>query len=123
MKKSMLVATALIAISTTAQAEALRLNRTLFSSDEFNIQGRIELNLTNTSSKEIVAFKGTIVCNDAFGEEVIRMPVISRSANIPAGKTDSYIWAVGIWTREGKLIQTNNARNFKCSFVNQQIVN
>ena len=123
MKKTLLTLAATIAITTSAHAQDLKVTSAEFSGGQFNMEGMISLNLANTTSTDISAFKGTIICLDAFDDEAIKMSVLARSANIPANTTKQKTWKASMFSDTSDILINNDAKNFKCSLEDQKIVN
>ena len=123
MKKTLLTIAATIAITTSAQAQDLKVQGTEFSGGQFNIEGIIRLDLANTTSKDIQAFKGTILCLDAFDDEAIKLTVKARSANIPANSSKQLSWQASMLSPVNDILINNDAKNFRCSLEDQKIVN
>ena len=123
MKKTLLTIAATVAITTSAQAQDLKVQGTEFSGGDFNIEGIIRLDLANTTSKDIQAFKGTILCLDAFDDEAIKLTVKARSANIPANSSKQLSWKASMFSPVNDILINNDAKNFKCSLEDQKIVN
>ena len=80
-------------------------------------RAKISLTLKNLGEQEIIAWKGVLKCDDALGDEAFRIELTNRSANIPSGGIRKETWETLAFDGAGKTIQTNDARNFDCGFV------
>lgn len=80
-------------------------------------RAKISLTLKNLGEQEIIAWKGVLKCDDALGDEAFRIELKNRSANIPSGGIRQETWETLAFDGAGKTIQTNDARNFDCEFV------
>lgn len=80
-------------------------------------RAKISLTLKNLGEQEIIAWKGVLKCDDALGDEAFRIELKNRSANIPSGGIRQETWETLAFDGAGKTIQTNDARNFDCGFV------
>jgi hypothetical protein len=80
-------------------------------------RAKISLTLKNLGEQEIIAWKGVLKCDDALGDEAFRIELKNRSANIPSGGIRQETWETLAFDGVGKTIQTNDARNFDCEFV------
>ena len=104
--------------------EDLSLEKVVFgrNPNEYITQGSIVLRVKNNTKNEIVAWKATVVCKDAFNEPVLRLSVVSRSANIKPGQTVGGTWMPNMFSDESDLLLNNTAKNFTCSLENTKIV-
>ena len=108
--------------SKMANADDISISGTTFGQDEFGLSAEFSTNVKNNTDKTIKAWKGDFVCLDAFGDKVINIKVVSRSANIePKGSRYSG-WKISFIDTGADVIMNNDASNFKCSINNQQIV-
>lgn len=80
-------------------------------------RAKISLTLKNLGKQEIIAWKGVLKCDDALGDEAFRIELTNRSANIPSGGIRQETWETLAFDGAGKTIQTNDAKNFDCEFI------
>ena len=80
-------------------------------------RAKISLTLKNLGDEEIIAWKGILRCDDALGDEAFKIELTNRSANIPSGGSRQESWETLAFDGAGKTIQTNDAKNFDCGFV------
>jgi hypothetical protein len=124
MKKTLLTIAATIAITTSASANDLTLDKVEFRTDaDFAIKSFIDLTVTNHSDKEIIAFKGQVTCLDAFGDLAFVYRIKSTSANILPNATEIKTWSPEMFSEVGEVVGNNNAKNFKCSLGDLKIAN
>ena len=123
MKKTLLTIAATIAITTSASANDLTLDKVEFSKGEYGVKSFIDLTVTNHSDKEIIAFKGQVTCLDAFGDPAFVYGVKASSANVLPNATETLTWSPNMFSKVGQIVGNNNAKNFKCSIGDLKIAN
>jgi hypothetical protein len=123
MKKTLLTIAATIAITTSASANDLTLDKVEFSKGEYGVQSFIDLTVTNHSDKEIIAFKGQVTCLDAFGDPAFVYGLKASSANVLPNATETLTWSPNMFSKVGQIVGNNNAKNFKCSLGDLKIAN
>jgi len=110
--------------SLAKELNGLKLEGVRFGVDKmFGVSGQIQLDLTNTTDKEVVAYKVNFQCNDAFGDKAFAMNLTSKSANIPAGQSDTGSWEPNMFGNAADILKNNDAKNFDCGFNSVQVVN
>jgi len=119
MKKFIFV-TALLGSS--VYAAEIELNNVVFRSGEFGIEPIIELSISNNTQNEVVAFKAGLTCLDAFGDVAFTLNITDRSANIPPRARVTGAWKPNMFSDAGKIVLSNDAKNFSCSFEDIQVV-
>jgi hypothetical protein len=123
MKKTLLTIAATIAITTSASANDLTLDKVEFSKGEYGVKSFIDLTVTNHSDKEIIAFKGQVTCLDAFGDPAFVYGLKASSANVLPNATETLTWSPNMFSKVGQIVGNNNAKNFKCSLGDLKIAN
>jgi hypothetical protein len=123
MKKTLLTIAATIAITTSASANDLTLDKVEFSKGEYGVKSFIDLTVTNHSDKEIIAFKGQVTCLDAFGDPAFVYGVKASSANVLPNATETLTWSPNMFSKVGQIVGANDAKNFKCSIGDLKIAN
>ena len=126
MKK--LITSTVIALSLSASASAAQ---DLVMEDFFFLKGDnsfinqavFAMRVRNNSDQEIVAYKGTVVCRDAFGDVAFRLGIIKRSANLEPGETSVDRWEPNMFSDANNIIISNRKTNFDCDFTSVQIAN
>ena len=122
MKKTLLILAATIAISTTAHANDIQLVGYKFGPDEYDIGGKITVDIMNVSNKEVVAAKYTIVCDDAFGDRALTMKLKDTSMNIAPGASDKTTWVPNMFSRVAHILRSNDAKNFDCRLEDIKVI-
>ena len=123
MKKTLLTIAATIALSTTASASDMTLDKIEFRVGEYDIKSFIDLTVTNHSDKEIIAFKGQVTCLDAFGDPAFEYGIKASSANVLPNATETFTWSPNRFSKVGQIAKANDAKNFKCSLGDLKIAN
>ena len=123
MKKTLLTIAAVATISTSAYANDMTLDNVEFSVGEYGMKSFIDLTVTNHSDKEIVAFKGQIICLDAFGDLAFEYGIKASSANVLPKATEILTWSPNMFSKVGQIVKANDAKNFKCSLGDLKIAN
>jgi len=123
MKKTILTAAALIAITSTASAADIKMTDYSFGKGNYDMGGSITVTLENVSNKEVVAAKYTIICNDAFGDRALGMKVKDRSLNLKPGASDSSTWVPNMFSKSADILKNNKAENFECFLEDVKTVN
>ena len=95
----------------------IAVNNLSFGTDQYGIYGVLRFSVKNDTDKEIIAWKGRFVCRNAFGEEAFALNLSDDSSNIKPGKSDSAAFQLNPYEKAGKLVLTNDAKNFKCGFT------
>ena len=122
MKKTLLILAATIAISTTAYANDIQLVGYKFGPDEYDIGGKITVDIMNVSNKEVVAAKYTIVCDDAFGDRALTMKLKDTSMNIAPGASDKTTWVANMFSSVAHILRSNDAKNFDCRLEDIKVI-
>jgi hypothetical protein len=109
-------------VTKTSSKDELELVSVSFGVDKFGISPQLRATVKNNTASEIVAWKGAMVCKDAFGDVAFRTKLNNKSANIAAGDTDNGLWELNMFGKAGSTIKNNDAKNFDCSLEDVKLV-
>ena len=109
-------------VTKTSSKDELELVSVSFGVDKFGISPQLRATVKNNTASEIVAWKGAMVCKDAFGDVAFRSKLNNKSANIAAGDTDNGLWEFNMFGKAGSVIKNNDAKNFTCSLSDVKLV-
>ena len=122
MKKTLLTLAATIAIATSASANDIQMIGYEFGSGEYDMGGKITVNIKNLSNKEVVAGKYNIVCDDAFGDRALTMKIKDTSMNIAPGASNKSSWVPNMFSKMATLLKNNDAKNFDCKLEDIKVI-
>lgn len=95
------------------------------------ITPKIGLTVHNSDEKVVTAWRGRLVCIDAFGDRVINIPAISRSANIDPESEQYFERRLNAQIGDSDrrevsqaaiIVLENDAKNFDCSLSDIETV-
>lgn len=121
-RNTIIVGLSLFAASLSLHASDIEIKNVKFDKVGLLSTPSISGEVANNTNKHVIAWRGSLVCHDAFGDKVINQSVVSRSADIAPGASKESAWTLNIFGDEGGIVSNNDSRFFACYLTNIDVV-
>ncbi|MBL6606440.1 MAG: hypothetical protein ISP40_10390 [Alphaproteobacteria bacterium] len=108
-------------ITVSSGIETVKVSNVKFGSDRHDQDGTVTFDVTNLTDREIIAWKGSFVCKDAFGDEALSLNLKDSSANIKPGQSEISGFAANMFSETTSFLKNNDANNFDCGFTELKV--